>query len=337
MARLSKTQLLGQFENAVRVSGWNVLFLSEAGEHPARYRIYSEDDSFTVRVYIWNISHGGASRSADEYRIQITGLSTDRFEPEPGGKTLILGYYSEENIFAGFDYSRHSGPLGGSPSFQISLSALQKAVANRFATHEKSSGELAMAFRPDFMVTYIRNAGPLHETGKVAKEVALLNRIAEAPDKVGEKEINESFPATRQWAVTSTRRALRALDFSDRIMTAYSNRCAMCGVQLRLLDGAHILPVADPESTDETANGIALCALHHRAYDRGIVTFDVKNAIHVSDLRIGELKEAELHGGLEEFQKALLKEIQLPPKKEERPKAAFVKKANMLRGWSLGE
>jgi putative restriction endonuclease len=337
MAHLTKPHLLARFEDAVRASGWNILFLSSAGEHPARYRIYNDEDSFTVRVYIWNISHGGASRPADEFRIQVTGLSTDRFEPEPGGRTLILGYSSDENIFAGFDYSHHGGPLGGSPSFQIGLSALQGAAVNRFATYEKNSGELAMAFRPDFMVTYIRNPDHLHETGKVAKEVALLNRIAEAPDKVGEQEISENFPATRQWAVASTRRALRALDFSDRIMTAYSNRCAMCGVQLRLLDGAHILPVADPESTDETANGIALCALHHRAYDRGIVTFDVENTVHVSDPRIGELKEAGLHGGLDEFQKGLLKEIYLPTKREERPKAAFVKKANTLRGWSLGE
>lgn len=336
MARLTKPQLLAKFEDAVRAGGWNILFLSPTGEHPARYRIYNDEDSFTIRVYIWNISHGGASRPADEYRIQVTGLSTDRFEPEPGGKTLILGYSSDETIFAGFDYSHHNGPLGGSPSFQIGLPALRDAAANRFATHEKNSGELAMAFRPDFMVTYIRNLGPLHETGKVTKEVALLNRIAEDPDKVAEKEIRENFPATRQWAVSSTRRALRALNFSDRVMTAYSSRCAMCGVQLRLLDGAHILPVADPESTDETANGIALCTLHHRAYDRGIVTFDIKNAIHVSGPRIDELKEAGLHAGLDAFQKGLLKEIHVPSKAEERPKKEFVTKANTLRGWALG-
>lgn len=337
MARLLKSQLLARFEGAVRASGWNVLFFSKAGEHPARYRIYNDEDSFTVRVYIWNISHGGASRPADEYRIQVTGLSTDRFEPEAGGRTLILGYWSDESIFAGFDYSYHKGPLGGSPSFQIGLQALQGAVANHLATHEKNSGELAMAFTPDFMVTYIRNLGPLHETGKAAKEIALLKKIAEAPNKVGDKEINEGFPATRKWALASTRRALRALDFSDRVLTAYSNCCAMCGIQLRLLDGAHILPVAEPESTDETSNGIALCALHHRAYDRGIVTFDVKNAIHVSDPRINELKGDGLHGGLDEFKKGLLKEIHLPAKRGEQPKADFVKKANTLRGWLFGQ
>lgn len=111
MPRLSKPDLLEKVEEAYRLGGWNVLYLSEPGEHPARYRVYKDHVSETVQVYIWNISHGGGPRSAAEYRIQITGLGSDRFEPEIGGKTLILGWWPNEEVFAGFDYRRHSGLL----------------------------------------------------------------------------------------------------------------------------------------------------------------------------------------------------------------------------------
>jgi putative restriction endonuclease len=166
MPRLSKPDLLRQVEDAYRLGGWNVLYLSALGEHPGRYRVYKDEVSETVRVYIWNVSHGGgAARSAAEYRIQITGLGSDQFAQEIGGKTLILGYWPNEEVFAGFDYRRHSGHLGGSPSMQIGIAALRAAITNGFATHRKNTGELAIAFRTDFMGTYTENLEALHDTG----------------------------------------------------------------------------------------------------------------------------------------------------------------------------
>jgi putative restriction endonuclease len=312
------------------------LYISAKGDHPARYRVYRDDQGFTVRVYIWNISHGGGSRRSEaEYRIQITGLHQDRFQPEIGGKTLILGWWTNNDIFAGFDYRMHSAHLGSSPSFQVGLPALQSAVANRFAAHHKNTGELVIAFRPDFIGAYAENLEALHDTGTVPHEVELLDRIAAEPDDVTDDEITGGVAPPRQWAIAETRRALRALDFSDRVLSAYEHRCAMCAVQLRLLDGAHILPVPEPGSTDETANGIALCALHHRAYDRSLITFDPDYLIHVNDARVRELHVANLHGGIREFRANLRKVIQLPAERRNRPRREFVEKANALRRWAF--
>src|ERR1700733_7971807 len=105
MVRLAKPELL---EDGFRSGSWNILYLSEPGVHPARYRIYLGERGFAVRIYIWNISHGGGPRNPEEYRIQITGLGADRFTPEIGGKTLILGWWPNDEIFAGFDYRRHN-------------------------------------------------------------------------------------------------------------------------------------------------------------------------------------------------------------------------------------
>jgi putative restriction endonuclease len=336
VARLSKPQLLQKVEEAFRSGGWNVLFLPSDAAHPARYRIYRDDTSLTVRVYIWNITHGGgAARAAGEYRIQVTGLPNNRFEPEIGGKTLILGWWDNEEIFAGFDYRRHAGQFGASPSLQIGLPALQAAIANRFAVHAKDNGELAIAFKPDFLGAYAENLESLHDTGQAPQEVEVLTQIAATPAQPHADQIQQQIAEPRRWAVTQTRRALRALDFGDRVLSAYKHRCAMCGIQLELLDGAHILPVADPESTDETCNGVALCTLHHRAYDRSLVTFGADYRIHLSNKRIQELRDANRHGGLPAFRHGLRDIIALPAEAGSRPRPQFVQKANMLRGWLL--
>lgn len=333
MARLNKRQLFHVVENAVRESEWRFLHLSPAGEHPARYQAYSGDRSHRVRVYIWNLTHGGQNRPEDEWRIQITGV--ERLEPEIGCKTLILGWWDETRVFAGFDFSRHSGEFGVSPSIQLREAALHQAVVHGFAPHNKGTGELAIAFRPDFLASYIEDLESLHACGEVAEEIEVLRQIGEDPDEVTDEEIDAQVAEPRRCAVISTKRALREIDFRDRVLTAYSHRCAICGVQLRLLDAAHILPVAHPDSTDATSHDVALCALHHRAFDRAFVTFGADFRVRVNGDMVEELKAADSAGGLEAFEKALRPILALPPDRKDRPAPAFVEAANALRGWSL--
>lgn len=294
MARLNKQGLLAAVEAAVQESGWSFLHLSPRREHPGRYHVFCNATGYRIRVYIWNLSHGGgAQRPAHEYRIQITGIEgpsgTLQFQREIGGKTLILGWWDDVGVFAGFDYSFHTAQLGSSPSIQIGEAALRAAAANRFATHNRSNGELAIAFRPDFLGTYIENLEALHECGKSSNEIDTLTDIADDPASVSDSTIEGNVAKDRQFAVITTKRALRELDFRDRILTAYRNQCAMCGMQLKLLDAAHILPVFYPGSTDETRNGVALCALHHRAYDRALVTFDETFRVHHNESAVSSL------------------------------------------------
>ena len=335
MSILSKVNLLSRVEDGFRETGWNLLLLSAPGEHPGRYRVYRDDISFIVYVYIWNISHGGGkARAANEFRIQVTGVTDNIFLPSPDGKTLILGWWPREEVFAGFDYRLHSSRLGSSPSFQVGREALRNAVANRFGTHHKSSGELVITFQAGFLGTYAENLRALHETGTVASEVAFLERISSASTHVTEADIAQSVEEPRRYAVTKTRHAVRALDFRARVLSAYEQRCAMCGVQLKLVEGAHILPVHQPGSTDATSNGIALCALHHRAYDRGLVTFDTNYLILISEQKVAELRAVELDGGLEDFRKSLRCVIKVPAEESSRPNQYFVGTANRLRGWT---
>jgi putative restriction endonuclease len=332
MPRLKKSELLARAQDAIRISRLDVLYLNP-GKHPALYRIYDGDRSLLVQIYIWNITHGGINRSADEYRIQATGVS--KFSPKRNARNLVLGWWDDVGVFAGWDIRQHRSPLGASPSLQISKTALRKANLGGFAPYVKDNNETAIAFRPEFMGTYIRFLQDLHDSGSIPAEAAILKKLSEKLDRINERDIAEEVAEERKRALVLTWRTLRALDFRDRVLAAYSRRCAMCGIQLRLVDGAHILPVSEPASNDRTANGIALCALHHRAYDCGLVTFDSRLKIHVNDLAVKMLRADDEVSGLKEFRKALRPAICAPPDRRDRPAARFVKKANILRGWKL--
>ena len=86
MARLSKTDLLEVLLHSIHQSGWNALILYN--DHPFEIRLYQGENSGPrIRVYIWNITHGGGSaRPANEYRIQITGITPHHFLNQPGEK-----------------------------------------------------------------------------------------------------------------------------------------------------------------------------------------------------------------------------------------------------------
>lgn len=142
MSRHRKYALLDRVVKATTDSGWNVLYTATIHEHPFRLQVYREDESYRVRIHIWHLTHGGGrKRPQNEYRIQITG--TNRFEQTPGEKTLVLGWWEEIDVFAGFDVRKHTGTLGRSPSIQIREEYLRKAYINGFSPCDKGNQEIA--------------------------------------------------------------------------------------------------------------------------------------------------------------------------------------------------
>src|SRR5690606_5294602 len=149
MARLSKKQLLERIIEGCRDAGWGVLVVHV--DHPFILRLFNEVERYLIRVYIWNLTHGGgAARPADEYRIQVTGIDTNfAFRLARADKVLILGWWDEAEVFAGFDFNRHTGPLGHSPSTLFRGEALRLSSICGIATHDKGSGAVVVAVKPE--------------------------------------------------------------------------------------------------------------------------------------------------------------------------------------------
>jgi putative restriction endonuclease len=77
--------------------------------------------------------------------------------------------------------------------------------------------------------------------------------------------------ARRQYATATVRRRLHQPVFRRRVLTAYGSACAMCHLRHEnLLDAAHIKE--DSEGGQPIVpNGVAMCAIHHRAFDGNVI------------------------------------------------------------------
>ncbi len=332
MARLSKSQLLDAVLEGCHDAGWRALLVER--HHPFLIRLYNDEESYSVRVYVWNLTHGGGrARPADEYRIQVTGIDTGiGFIASGAEKILVLGWWDDAEVFAGFDVTKHTGSLGSSPSIQIREEALRLATIRGIATHDKGNDEIAVAFKPNLLPAYVRDLERLHGLGDSPTAREALESVAEDPDTQPAGKL-AGVPPDRQTVIITIAKKLRDSSFKDRVLSAYGNSCAFCNLQLKLIDAAHILPVAE-QGTDFTSNGLALCALHHRAYDRAFVTVNESYQIIVNERKLEEFQAVGLDGGYDAFQAALRPVIRVPPTKNDRPDAASIQTANQLRGWT---
>jgi putative restriction endonuclease len=107
----------------------------------------------------------------------------------------------------------------------------------------------------------------------------------------------------RQYAEATVRRRLHQPVFRQRILVAYNNQCALCRLRHpELLDAAHIRE--DSEGGEPVVpNGIAMCAIHHRAFDNNVIGIRPDYSVEVRTDVLNEqdgptLKHAlqELHG-----------------------------------------
>lgn len=78
----------------------------------------------------------------------------------------------------------------------------------------------------------------------------------------------ENVDARRAYITSKLRQRLHQRGFRERVLAAYRDQCALCRLRHReLLDAAHIIPDSEPDGDPVVKNGIALCKLHHAAFD----------------------------------------------------------------------
>ena len=80
----------------------------------------------------------------------------------------------------------------------------------------------------------------------------------------------------------------RSPDFRDRVLRAYEYRCAICGFNVRLGDTLIAVEAAHIKwhcygGPDYEENGIALCALHHKLFDKGVFTLNESLVLQVAE------------------------------------------------------
>lgn len=78
--------------------------------------------------------------------------------------------------------------------------------------------------------------------------------------------------ARRRYVTRLALHRLHQVAFRQKVLAAYRNSCAVCSLRYgELLDAAHILPDGHPRGEPIVPNGLAMCKLHHAAFDRDII------------------------------------------------------------------
>ncbi len=84
--------------------------------------------------------------------------------------------------------------------------------------------------------------------------------------------------------------------FREAVLSGYHNACAICSINIpSMLNASHIVPWSkDKTRRVDPKNGISLCVLHDRAFDRGLITVDDKYKVIVSE-QLFTKKPSNLH------------------------------------------
>ncbi len=101
------------------------------------------------------------------------------------------------------------------------------------------------------------------------------------------------------------------------MIRAYQQRCALCRLgHGELLDAAHITPDREADSEPVVSNGVALCKLHHAAFDR---LFFAIRPDYVVEVRRSILTESDGPMLLVGLQQIHGSRIALPPREVHLP------------------
>jgi len=134
--------------------------------------------------------------------------------------------------------------------------------------------------------------------------------------------------ARRSYVTVLTVRRLHQRTFSQRVINAYQGACAICRLRHKeLLDGAHIVPDGHPRGEPIVPNGLALCKLHHAAFDAHILCVRPDHVIEVREDILHEVDGPMLRHGLQEIAGQL---IHLPRSERLHPRADLLEERYSL-------
>ena len=324
---LNKTDLFHALFDAFRQHTDSVYFAG--GNNPYRFSFRGE----FVTIFVGNV-HSAMRADPDEYRIQCPGnmpAILDKRRGE-GDTVLVLGFSADTHAFSAWDPDRFI--IRNSRrrfSVYTRLSCMREANAEGFSTYIDTNGQNVVLFRPDLLGLYVENSTALHQANDEQLRQTFGIESATSLDQPLLPSIEGERQRTRE-----TRNAYpRNPRFRRDVLRAYSHRCAICGIQLDLVDAAHIIPHSHPEGYDTISNGLALCVLHHRSFDTGLLYVREDYSIQVNPAKVSYLGRIDRTDGLVQYRQQLRDHLLLPRNNNWLPARNNFIRGNELRGVGL--
>jgi HNH endonuclease len=264
-------------ERVAELAGEEVLRITSAGSGwPALGELVADGVAVPVALFGGQVGLSFRGRDEIERRFQNPGADRPILEV-PGRHPLLLGLWETDELepvprplLVSADPVIRTGRRTRFSVF-VGVATLRRALEVGWAQGQSARGESVRAFAPPLLpISYIadrdRAVPPMSAMRAVIEGSGLLSASGQ--------ELRGAASRARRAGSTLVRDAR----FSRRVIEAYGGLCAMCGLGVGLVEGAHIYPVSAPAAPDEPWNGLALCANHHLAFDRHLVGVDPESS-----------------------------------------------------------
>ncbi|SOD70787.1 putative restriction endonuclease [Jatrophihabitans sp. GAS493] len=130
----------------------------------------------------------------------------------------------------------------------------------------------------------------------------------------------------RRYILRETKQRLHQPVFRATVLRVYQKRCAVCALgHTVLLDAAHIIPDRHEEGIASVTNGLAMCKIHHAAFDNLILGITPDLIVQIRPDLLDEKDGPMLQHGLKERHGERL--MVIPNARAERPNADLLARA----------
>jgi len=166
---------------------------------------------------------------------------------------------------------------------------------------------------------------PVFIVGDEPKSLSFTVAVDEKKEFLsGRDQLTDRVAEGRRLYVTAqVQQRLHQRSFRYRVLRAYRDHCSICRLRHpELLDAAHILPDGHPKGEPWVSNGIALCKLHHAAFDSNILGIRPDLVIEIRGDILKEVDGPMLAHGLQERHNQKL--LVVPTHRDHRPREEFL-------------
>ena len=283
-------------------------------EHAPKPILLSVPELGAVRIYLWTITPDKSARGRPEgeHKCQIIipqlGRGARQHFILDDTPTFLLGFSPVFGVFVLWQVELHQD-AAYSKNLQVTEDLLQDAASLGWAIADPRRTDrgpevrcavhaihlarlLATALRADIRglraeqrQTYLEASAP--EIADSRLDDAILDGRPISIDEIENKRGH-----------VLQRRLKRDHRFSATVLPLYSYSCAICEMQLNTVEAAHIIPVHDARSVDESWNGLSLCRNHHRLYDQRIIVIDETATIRSNPETLAILRDVGRGNGI---------------------------------------
>lgn len=132
--------------------------------------------------------------------------------------------------------------------------------------------------------------------------------------------------AIKRYGTRIARTRLHQRLFRSTVLNAYGTRCAICNLRHKvLLDAAHIIPDSQDDGVPAVVNGMAMCKIHHAAFDAKILGVRPDLVVEIRMDILAEVDGPMLKYGLQDRHRQRL--MSIPSKRADRPSPSLLEDA----------